>query len=103
MTRLLSACSHAIHDACCARKAQAVFALMTCMPTPHAVRDACSTGKTQAVFVLTKFQSQRFEFIFTSLGKNTSGLFQTLMAVFKAYDNSRLYRDLKLRGESLRL
>ena len=67
-----------------------------------AMHDAlCSSGKTQAVYVLTKFQSQRFEFIFTSLGKNTSGLFQTLMAVFKAYDNSRLYRDLKLRGERL--
>ena len=84
------------------RKIQVMFILKICMPSSRAICDACCfTGKTQAVFVLTKFQSQRFEFIFTSLGKNTSGLFQTLMAVFKAYDNSRLYRDLKLRGERL--
>ena len=56
-------------------------------------------GKTQAIYVLTKFHNQRFEFIFTSLAKTTSQLLGTVQAVFKSYDASRLYRDLKLRGE----
>ncbi|GAX84056.1 hypothetical protein CEUSTIGMA_g11480.t1 [Chlamydomonas eustigma] len=52
----------------------------------------------QAVYVMTKYSNQRFEFIFTALAKTNSGMFQTLLGTFKAYDNSRLYRDLKLRG-----
>lgn len=64
------------------------------------VKDANSRlkGKTQALYVMTKFNNQRFEFIFTAISKSTEGLFATVMAVFKAYDASRLYRDMKLRG-----
>ena len=60
----------------------------------------CITGKTQSLFVLTKFHNQRFEFIFTTLSDSTltNGLFHAVMAVFRSYDGSRLYRDLKLRG-----
>jgi len=55
-------------------------------------------GKTQAIFVLTKYHNQRFEFIFTNLVSATMKLFTTIMSVYRAYDGSRLYRDLKLRG-----
>lgn len=55
-------------------------------------------GQTQALFVLTKFNGQRFEFIFTNLLKTATRLFTTVQSVFRAYDTSRLYRDLKLRG-----
>ncbi|MEW5303918.1 MAG: hypothetical protein WDW38_000017 [Sanguina aurantia] len=55
-------------------------------------------GQTQALFVLTKYNNQRFEFIFTTLVRSTNRLHATMQAVFKAYDSSRLYRDLKLRG-----
>lgn len=55
-------------------------------------------GQTQALFVLTKFNGQRFEFIYTNLIKAATRLFTTVQAVFRAYDTSRLYRDLKLRG-----
>ncbi len=48
--------------------------------------------------MLTKFHQQRFEFIFTNLVKSTNQLLNVVQAVYKAYDNSRLYRDLKLRG-----
>jgi len=54
-------------------------------------------GHTQALCVLAKFQT-RFEFIFTSLVKNSPRLFTTVQAVLRAYETSKLYRDLKLRG-----
>ena len=55
-------------------------------------------GNTQALYVMTRFQGSRFEFIFTNLVANSPRLFTTIQAVFRAYDTSKLYRDLKLRG-----
>eukprot|EP00960_Hanusia_phi_P051957 761140-Hanusia_phi.AAC.2 len=55
-------------------------------------------GQTQALFVLTKYNGSRFEFIFTNLARESPRLFTTVQAVFRAYDTSKLYRDLKLRG-----
>merc|ERR1719387_2623900 len=55
-------------------------------------------GSTQALIVMTRFNSTRFEFIFTSLVKNSPRLFTTVQAVFKSYETTKLYRDLKLRG-----
>jgi hypothetical protein len=57
-----------------------------------------SRGTSQALYVLTKFNGSRFEFIFTNLIKNSPRLFTTVQAVFRAYDTSRLFRELKLRG-----
>src|SRR3989338_4409922 len=59
-------------------------------------------GHTQALFVLTKFSCSRFEFIFTNLVKGSPRLFTTVQAVYRAYETSRLYRDLKLRGAIVR-
>ena len=55
-------------------------------------------GNTQALYVMTKFSNSRFEFIFTSLVRSSPRLFTTVQAVFRAYETSKLYRDLKLRG-----
>eukprot|EP00164_Ancoracysta_twista_P004543 GFYU01006129.1.p1 GENE.GFYU01006129.1~~GFYU01006129.1.p1 ORF type:complete len:344 (-),score=58.66 GFYU01006129.1:214-1245(-) len=55
-------------------------------------------GNTQALYVLTRFNSSRFEFIFTNLVKASPRLFTTVMAVFRSYETTKLYRDLKLRG-----
>merc|ERR1712085_29130 len=55
-------------------------------------------GNTQALFVMTRFNNTRFEFIFTSLVKNSPRLFTTVQAVYKSYESTKLYRDLKLRG-----
>merc|ERR1719428_1338411 len=55
-------------------------------------------GNSQAMFVMTRFNQTRFEFIFTSLVKNSPRLFTTVQAVFKSYESTKLYRDLKLRG-----
>jgi len=54
-------------------------------------------GTTQALYVNTKFNNSRFEFVFTYLVQESPRLFTTVTSVWKAYDSSRLYRDLKLR------
>lgn len=55
-------------------------------------------GNTQALFVMTRYNNSRFEFVFTNLVRASPRLFTTVQAVYRAYDTSRLYRDLKLRG-----
>lgn len=59
---------------------------------------AWHAGSTQALFVLTKFHTSKFEFIFTNFIRDSPRLFTTVQTVFRAYDTSRMYRDLKLRG-----
>jgi Bardet-Biedl syndrome 5 protein len=54
-------------------------------------------GTTQALFVNTKYNNSRFEFVFTYLVQESPRLFTTVTSVWKAYDTSRIYRDLKLR------
>ena len=61
-------------------------------------RDATRTRPAQALYVMTKFNNSRFEFVFTNLVRQSPRLFTTVQAVYRAYDTSRLYRDLKLRG-----
>ncbi len=55
-------------------------------------------GNSEALFVMAKYGGTRFEFIFTSLIKKSPRLFTTVQSVFRAYETSKLYRDLKLRG-----
>lgn len=77
------------------------------------IRSASSRlrGVTQALYVLAKPHSlvskfsetkrtehKRFEFIFTYLVPESPRLFTTIQAVHRAYDTSKLYRELKLRG-----
>jgi Bardet-Biedl syndrome 5 protein len=59
-------------------------------------------GPTQALYIMTKFVVNRFEFVFTSLVKNSPRLFTTVQSVLRAYESSKLYRDLKLRGSIIR-
>eukprot|EP00946_MAST-07B_sp_MAST-7B-sp1_P000718 g718.t1 len=58
-------------------------------------------GSIQALFVLAKWQKQKYEFIFTSLVRKSPRLFTTAQAVFRSYETTKLYRDLKLRGALL--
>jgi Bardet-Biedl syndrome 5 protein len=55
-------------------------------------------GTTQALYVSAKFPPSRYEFTFTYLVPQSPRLFTTVLAVWKAYDTSRIYRDLKLRS-----
>ena len=62
-------------------------------------------GNTQALYVLTKYNGSRFEFIFTNLNpqlvRNSPRIFTTVQAVFRAYETTKLYRDLKLRSDDI--
>lgn len=55
-------------------------------------------GVSESLFVLTKHNGVRFEFIFTYLVPGSPRMFQSTMAVHKAYESSKLYREVKLRG-----
>ena len=57
-------------------------------------------GNTQALFVMTKYNNARFEFVFTNLVRQSPRLFTTVQAVYRAYDTSRLFRDLKVWDRS---
>jgi len=59
-------------------------------------------GTVQSLHIMTKFQGSRFEFIFTSLVKNSPRLFTTVQAVCRAYETTRVYRDVKLRTAIIR-
>jgi hypothetical protein len=58
-------------------------------------------GTTQALCLIAKF-SARFEFIFTSLVMNSPRLFTTVQTVLRAYETSKMYRELKLRGSIIK-
>ncbi|XP_014664524.1 PREDICTED: Bardet-Biedl syndrome 5 protein homolog isoform X2 [Priapulus caudatus] len=55
-------------------------------------------GNTEALYILTKCNDTRFEFIFTNLVPGTPRLFTSVISVHRAYDTSKMYRDLRLRG-----
>lgn len=64
---------------------------------PHGC-NGMHAGETLALHILTKFNNQRFEFIFTNSARWLPRAFLTVQGVFKQYDLTRLYRDVKLRG-----
>ncbi|XP_076471311.1 BBSome complex member BBS5-like [Babylonia areolata] len=55
-------------------------------------------GTVEALYVLCKCNNTRFEFIFTNLIPGSPRLFTSVISVLRAYETSKLYRDLKLRG-----
>ncbi|KAJ8936210.1 hypothetical protein NQ314_012459 [Rhamnusium bicolor] len=55
-------------------------------------------GTTQALQILTTSNGTRYEFIFTNLVPGNMRHFTSIMGVHKAYNTSKLYRELRLRG-----
>ncbi|XP_059051851.1 Bardet-Biedl syndrome 5 protein homolog [Achroia grisella] len=55
-------------------------------------------GTTQALYALAAYKMSRYEFIFTNLSPNSVRHYTSVVGVHKAYANSRMYRNLKLRG-----
>ncbi|XP_005089032.1 Bardet-Biedl syndrome 5 protein homolog [Aplysia californica] len=55
-------------------------------------------GTVEALYILCKCGSTRFEFIFTNLVPGSPRLFTSIISVHRAYETSKMYRDLKLRG-----
>uniref|UniRef100_A0A671YUE2 Bardet-Biedl syndrome 5 protein homolog n=1 Tax=Sparus aurata TaxID=8175 RepID=A0A671YUE2_SPAAU len=54
--------------------------------------------QTEALYILTKSNNTRFEFIFTNVVPGSPRLFTSVIAVHRAYETSKMYRDLKLRA-----
>jgi len=54
-------------------------------------------GETTAIYIKCRFNNNRFEFVFNSL-TNTDKIFVSFNNVYKAYDSTRLYREMKLKG-----
>jgi Bardet-Biedl syndrome 5 protein len=59
-------------------------------------------GASQALYVVTKFAHSKFEFIFSHESRHLPRLFSTIQSLYNAFDTSRLYRDIKLRGGIVR-
>lgn len=57
-----------------------------------------SLGSTQSLNIKSKYQQSRFEFIFSTINHESPRIFTTFQAVCRAYEGTKLYRDLKLRG-----
>ena len=55
-------------------------------------------GEGQSIVVLTRFNNSRFEFVFTTETERTKAVLGTVGKLVKAYQASRLYREVKLRG-----
>ncbi|KAL0237458.1 hypothetical protein PCE1_000855 [Barthelona sp. PCE] len=60
--------------------------------------DSKLRGHTQALYILCRTTECNFQFIFTSIVPDSPRLFTTLQTVYRAFETSRAYRDLKLRG-----
>ncbi|CAB1328477.1 unnamed protein product, partial [Coregonus sp. 'balchen'] len=54
--------------------------------------------ETEALYISTKSNNTRFESIFTNVVPGSQRLFTSVIAVHRAYETSKMYRDLKLRG-----
>ncbi len=55
-------------------------------------------GVTQSLVVVFVFKQIRYEFIFTHLHQTSPRLFSSVQTVHRAYETSKLYRTLTLRG-----
>ncbi|XP_050438176.1 Bardet-Biedl syndrome 5 protein homolog isoform X2 [Adelges cooleyi] len=59
-------------------------------------------GTTEAIYIQAKYNGLRYEFVFTNLIPGNTRHFTSFIGVYKAYNTSRLYRELKLRGAIMR-
>ncbi|XP_041699345.1 Bardet-Biedl syndrome 5 protein homolog [Coregonus clupeaformis] len=57
-----------------------------------------TANSTEALYISTKSNNTRFESIFTNVVPGSQRLFTSVIAVHRAYETSKMYRDLKLRG-----
>lgn len=55
-------------------------------------------GTTLALYILTLSRNSRFEFIFTNLAQSNARKFSSVFDVYRSYQSTLLYRELKLRS-----
>ncbi|KAJ6649131.1 Bardet-Biedl syndrome 5 protein like [Pseudolycoriella hygida] len=58
-------------------------------------------GTTQALYIFTSNHNSRFEFIFTNMSLSNGRHFSLIFDVYRLYQQSFLYRELKLRTSIL--
>lgn len=58
-------------------------------------------GTTQALYIFTSSNNSRFEFIFTNMSLEQGRQFSLIFDVYRLYQQSFLYRELKLRTSIL--
>lgn len=75
------------------------YKTMTSVTTKHA--HSKLRGTTEALYLMTKLENTQFEFVFTNLVTNSPRLFSTVMAVYRAYETSKMYREMRLRSSLL--
>nr|CTP80905.1 BMA-BBS-5 [Brugia malayi] len=55
-------------------------------------------GQTESLYILAHHANARFEFIFTCINPSQTKHFTTVISIHRAYETSKLYRELKMRG-----
>jgi Bardet-Biedl syndrome 5 protein len=71
------------------------------MPLPDEKLDGrIFSSPADALYILTSTSKQRFEFIFTDYGTNPTH-FASVFEIYRIYQSTSLYRELKLRGAIL--
>lgn len=55
-------------------------------------------GTTLALYILTLNRNSRFEFIFTNLAQSNARKFSSVFDIYRSYQSTVLYRELKLRS-----
>lgn len=58
-------------------------------------------GTTLALYILTLCHNSRFEFIFTNLSQSNTKQFSSVFDVYRSYQSTFMYRELKLRSAIL--
>lgn len=55
-------------------------------------------GTTLALYILTLSRNSRFEFIFTNLAQSNARKYASVFDIYRCYQSTVLYRELKLRS-----
>uniref|UniRef100_A0AC35UH17 Bardet-Biedl syndrome 5 protein homolog n=1 Tax=Rhabditophanes sp. KR3021 TaxID=114890 RepID=A0AC35UH17_9BILA len=55
-------------------------------------------GRSESLYLMAKNENTRFEFIFTCVNASQTRLFTTVIGIHRAYETSKMYRELKMRG-----
>ncbi|EFO18365.1 hypothetical protein LOAG_10131 [Loa loa] len=55
-------------------------------------------GQAESLYLLAHHANARYEFIFTCINPSQTKLFTTVIAIHRAYETSKLYREIKMRG-----
>lgn len=55
-------------------------------------------SRSSCLYILTLNRNSRFEFIFTNLAQSNARKFSSVFDVYRSYQSTLLYRELKLRS-----